>query len=112
MRTPTNKSGKKRTNRNILQNYGLNHEIVENQITDNSANFVKPMSRKVHLIDKGLIDYKECWDFQEAIFKETVDQKIALRDQKSATPTTDHLIFCQHPHVYTLGKSGKAENLL
>lgn len=68
--------------------------------------------RKVHLINKGLIDYKECWDFQEDLFKKTVDQKILLRDEKTDVPTENHLIFCEHPHVYTLGKSGKPENLL
>lgn len=70
------------------------------------------MDRKVHLIQKGLIDYKECWDFQEKLFKETVDQKISNRDGKSNQPTEHHLIFCEHPHVYTLGKSGDQENLL
>lgn len=68
--------------------------------------------QRVNLIDKGLIDYKECWDFQETLFKQTVDKKILLRDGKAEGNTEDHLIFCQHPHVYTLGKSGKQENLL
>ena len=68
--------------------------------------------KKVHQISKGLIDYKECWDFQEMLFKVTVDQKIKLRDGDSTDQTENHLIFCQHPHVYTLGKSGKREHLL
>lgn len=68
--------------------------------------------RRVHQINKGLIDYKACWDFQEVLFKTTVDQKIKLRDNPSLAPTENHLIFCEHPHVYTLGKSGKFENLL
>ncbi|MEZ4922377.1 MAG: lipoyl(octanoyl) transferase LipB [Crocinitomicaceae bacterium] len=68
--------------------------------------------RKVHLINKGLIDYKECWDFQEKLFKETIDKKIRIRDGKDESPTENYLIFCEHPHVYTLGKSGKADNLL
>lgn len=70
------------------------------------------MTREVQRIDKGLIDYKECWDFQEAIFKQTVDLKIAERDGKTEEKTKNHLIFCEHPHVYTLGKSGKREHLL
>ncbi|UKN00589.1 lipoyl(octanoyl) transferase LipB [Paracrocinitomix mangrovi] len=70
------------------------------------------MTPQVEIIDKGLIDYKECWDFQEDLFKETVDQKILLRDGKSDQQTNDYLIFCQHPHVYTLGKSGNEQNLL
>ena len=70
------------------------------------------MERKVNLINKGLIDYKECWDFQEDLFKKTVNQKIEIRDGKTKEPTSDHLIFCEHPHVYTLGKSGDQQNLL
>ena len=70
------------------------------------------MMRKVKAINKGLIDYKECWDFQESLFKKTVDLKIALRDGKAEGQTENALIFCQHPHVYTLGKSGKREHLL
>jgi len=70
------------------------------------------MTREVQRIDKGLIDYKECWDFQETLFKQTVDLKIAARDGKTEEITKNHLIFCEHPHVYTLGKSGKREHLL
>ncbi|MGL1887568.1 MAG: lipoyl(octanoyl) transferase LipB [Reichenbachiella sp.] len=62
----------------------------------------------------GLIDYQEAWDYQEKVFKESVDLKISNRtlpeDEQLETP--NYLIFCQHPHVYTLGKSGKPENLL
>lgn len=62
--------------------------------------------------DLGLKDYQEVWDYQERLFKETIDRKIALRDNPQATPTENHLIFCEHPHVFTLGKSGHEENLL
>ena len=67
---------------------------------------------QVHLIDKGLVDYKECWDFQEVLFKRAVDQKIARRDDENHPIPDHHLIFCSHPHVYTLGKSGSEQNLL
>lgn len=62
----------------------------------------------------GLIDYQQAWDKQEAIFKQTVDLKIANRKsaEKEEKLTPNKLIFCYHPHVYTLGKSGKQENLL
>jgi lipoyl(octanoyl) transferase len=60
----------------------------------------------------GLIDYKEAWDYQEKLFKGTIDQKIRLRKGESETPTEHYMLFCQHPHVYTLGKSGDKENLL
>ncbi len=60
----------------------------------------------------GLIDYKEAWDYQEKIFKETIDQKIRIRNGESETPTVNHILFCEHPHVFTLGKSGDKNHLL
>ena len=69
--------------------------------------------KKVIFHDLGLIDYKTCWDYQTKLFDETVQQKIVNRKTpSSAKKTTTHLIFCQHPHVYTLGKSGSMSNLL
>jgi len=70
------------------------------------------MERTVNYINKGLIDYKEGWDFQEDLFKKSIDMKIAKRDGKMEEEPTNHLIFCEHPHVYTLGKSGAETNLL
>ena len=74
---------------------------------------------QVKLLDWGLIDYKEAWEKQEALLAETVRIKTQIRNQETATPgstanlkTVNTIIFCEHPHVYTLGKSGKAENLL
>ncbi len=62
----------------------------------------------------GLRDYKETWDLQEEVFKETVDRKIANRKLAPGDqlPTENHLLFVYHPHVYTLGKSGDEANLL
>ena len=68
--------------------------------------------KTVNYIDKGLIDYKEGWDFQELLFKKSIDMKIAKRDGKIEEEPANNLIFCQHPHVYTLGKSGAESNLL
>ena len=68
--------------------------------------------RKVIFKDLGLIDYKEAWDYQEKLFKATVDLKMANRSEGTSKETKNHLLFCEHPHVYTLGKSGKEENLL
>lgn len=60
------------------------------------------------------MDYQEAWDYQTALFDETVALKISNRklpeNEHLATP--NYLLFCQHPHVYTLGKSGSEENLL
>lgn len=64
--------------------------------------------------DLGLMDYKACWDFQETLFNETIAQKIANRnvDPEQQVETKNHLLFVEHPHVYTLGKSGDASHLL
>jgi lipoyl(octanoyl) transferase len=67
----------------------------------------------IHFQDLGLIDYKEAWDFQETLFKANVDAKIENRKaEKTITATKNHLIFCEHPHVYYLGNSGDASHLL
>ena len=72
--------------------------------------------REVNVIDWGLIDYQKAWDQQEVLFKYMVDLKMAnrKREDKGEQPETppNHLIFCEHPHVYTLGKSGSFDNLL
>jgi lipoyl(octanoyl) transferase len=70
------------------------------------------MSIQVIFKDLGNIDYKEAWDFQENLFKSIIDLKILKRDEKSEESTKNYLLFCEHPHVYTLGKSGKPEHLL
>ncbi len=62
--------------------------------------------------DLGTIDYKEAWDYQERLFKRNIDLKILQRKDQTDQPTTNHLLFCEHPHVYTLGKSGKQQHLL
>lgn len=62
--------------------------------------------------DWGLIDYKESWDEQERLFASNLEIKSKNRTENTQVPTKHHLIFCEHPHVYTLGKSGKMEHLL
>jgi lipoyl(octanoyl) transferase len=59
----------------------------------------------------GLIDYKEAWDYQEKLFAHIIDQKL-LQREKSEIKTPNYFLFCEHPHVYTLGKSGHEEYLL
>lgn len=66
----------------------------------------------VKYIKLGLIDYKEAWDYQEELFKGTIDQKIRLRKGESDETTKNYILFCEHPHVYTLGKSGDENHLL
>jgi len=70
------------------------------------------MNKEINVLELGQKDYKETWDFQEYLFQKTVDQKIKNRRENLALPTTNHLLFVEHPHVYTLGKSGSLTNLL
>ena len=71
------------------------------------------MNNTVEFQDLGLIDYKECWDYQTKLFEQTVQQKIYNRKNPDNKKTTkNYLLFCEHPHVYTLGKSGDEKNLL
>ena len=70
------------------------------------------MNKKVSFKDLGLIDYKQCWDFQEELFAEILAVKSSNRKENKTVSTKNHLIFCEHPHVYTLGKSGDEKNLL
>jgi len=70
------------------------------------------MNKKVEFIDWGLTDYQEAWTKQEGIFDGTVALKTKNRTENTTIETPNYLVFCEHPHVYTLGKSGHPENLL
>lgn len=72
------------------------------------------MNKKAKFIHLGLVDYKEAWDYQAEIFNKILAVKIDNRSQpeQAQKPTDNYVIFCEHPHVFTLGKSGKEENLL
>lgn len=74
------------------------------------------MQKEVKFEHLGLIDYKEAWDYQERLFKEVVDLKIQNRKAEeqgfTTQETSNHLLFCEHPHVFTLGKSGNRNHLL
>ena len=70
-------------------------------------------NKKVLFQDWGLTDYEEAWSKQEDIFSKPIAIKTANRNSPdNQTETPNFLIFTEHPHVYTLGKSGKPENLL
>jgi lipoyl(octanoyl) transferase len=69
-------------------------------------------NKKVKFDDWGLLDYQEAWDRQEQVFADTVQVKTQNRNNNTVLEVNNHLIFVEHPHVYTLGKSGKPENLL
>ncbi len=70
------------------------------------------MQPLVYFRDLGLIDYKKAWDFQETIFNNTIQEKIQIRNGDDSLQTKNYLLFCEHPHVFTLGKSGSESNLL
>ncbi|SCY82720.1 lipoyl(octanoyl) transferase LipB [Flavobacterium caeni] len=70
------------------------------------------MNKIVRLEDLGLKDYKQTWEYQESLFNAIVDLKIKNRREDTHLPTPNHFLFVEHPHVYTLGKSGDFDNLL
>jgi len=71
------------------------------------------MNPKVIYEDLGLIDFKEAWDYQTQLFDATIAIKMDnRRDEKNKRITSNYLLFCEHPHVFTLGKSGKETHLL
>lgn len=70
------------------------------------------MNKKVKIIDLGLKDYKETWDYQEELFQSILDIKVANRRNEEESETPNYLLFVEHPHVYTLGKSGDFSNML
>ena len=70
------------------------------------------MNKKVEFQDLGLIDYKKCWDYQQELFAGILATKSANRKEEKSDKTNNYLLFCEHPHVYTLGKSGDEKNLL
>jgi len=70
------------------------------------------MNREIIFIDLGLMDYKEAWDYQQNLFDEIVEIKKQNRKNNTDLKTPNYFLFVEHPHVYTLGKSGDQSNLL
>jgi len=70
------------------------------------------MNKTIELQDLGLKDYKQTWEYQETLFKGIVDTKIKNRREDAGLETKNYFLFVEHPHVYTLGKSGDMSNLL
>lgn len=69
-------------------------------------------NKKTKFVDLGLIDYKQAWDYQTNLFQSILDVKTENRINNTQLPTDNYLLFCEHPHVFTLGKSGEEQNLL
>lgn len=70
------------------------------------------MNTSIILQDLGTADFKETWDYQTALLQEIVDIKISNRRENRNEPTKNYFLYVEHPHVYTLGKSGDLKNLL
>ena len=70
------------------------------------------MNRNVLLKDLTVKDYKDTWDYQTELLQEIVNTKIENRRNDSKKNTENYFLFVEHPHVYTLGKSGDLSNLL
>jgi lipoyl(octanoyl) transferase len=69
-------------------------------------------NRNVKIIRLGLADYQNTWDYQQQLFDEIVEIKLQNRNTTELKPTPNYLITCEHPLVYTLGKSGSEQHLL
>lgn len=69
-------------------------------------------NKSLNIQDLGLKDYKRVWDYQEELFAAIVAVKTSNRNNENPQPTPNHFLFVEHPHVYTLGKSGDMSNLL
>jgi len=70
------------------------------------------MNKKIILQDLELRDYKEVWDYQSDLLQQIVDIKRSNRANSASEITPNYFLFVEHPHVYTLGKSGDLSNLL
>ena len=70
------------------------------------------MNKQIKFIDLGVMDYKDAWDYQQNLFDEIVEIKKKNRKNNTKLITPNYFLFVEHPHVYTLGKSGTMSNLL
>jgi lipoyl(octanoyl) transferase len=70
------------------------------------------LNKIIAVQDLGTKDYKDTWDYQEELFKKIIDLKIKNRREETSLETPNYFLLVEHPHVYTLGKSGDFSNLL
>ena len=70
------------------------------------------MNKQIEIQELGVKDYKDTWEYQEKLFKAIIDLKIKNRREETYLDTPNYFLFVEHPHVYTLGKSGNLSNLL
>lgn len=70
------------------------------------------MNKRVIYQHLGTKEYAECWNYQEKLMQTIIDTKLSNRNKEQPLPTDNYLLTVEHPHVYTLGKSGKEKHLL
>lgn len=72
------------------------------------------LNKQTQFIDLGLIDYQKAWDYQTDLFNKilTIKSKNRNLPDNEQQPTNNYLLFCEHPHVFTIGKSGDEKNLV
>lgn len=86
---------------------------METKVSSTNVEMPVATLQRVAFRDLGTIAYKEGWDYQEKLFADIINRKIAQRNHPDAGYEPRHyLLFCEHPHVFTLGKSGAMKNLL
>jgi lipoyl(octanoyl) transferase len=86
---------------------------MEETETITKIQVIKPETQKIIFEDLGLVDYKSAWDYQETLFAKIIERKIRQRHHPDTEFALEHhLLYCEHPHVYTLGKSGTMNHLL
>ncbi|MEO6167289.1 MAG: lipoyl(octanoyl) transferase LipB [Chitinophagales bacterium] len=84
-----------------------NEAVIETGVLEPAA------KQSILYQDLGSIEYKDAWDYQEKLFSAIINGKIAQRiNPDPAFISRHYLLFCEHPHVFTLGKSGSMKNLL
>lgn len=69
-------------------------------------------NKLIQIEELGRKDYKWTWDYQEELFQQILSVKVRNRREEKNEPTPNYLLFVEHPHVYTLGKSGDINNLM
>lgn len=99
----------------------MKHQIFKHQVSirrgktgnrKEETNKNRRLNKKIQIQHLGLKDYLETWNYQEKLFREILDMKIKNRREELDLETPNYLLLVEHPHVYTLGKSGKVEHLL
>lgn len=96
----------------VLEAKGNNSTKI---LMDNSTNiqkFARMKNKNVQYQNIGTKGYKETWDYQDQLFQNIIQTKMDNRRNDTEVVTENHLLFVEHPHVYTLGKSGNLSNLL